>query len=382
MDFDGIDLEDLAGSESPIIGAKNVPTNEPKKDDTQDPAGKSDTDLILEEGLDLDFLAGIGDEDNTGNDDNVEGDKDTRVPADKTAATSSSQNTFTSLALLLKEAGTLGQLTDEDLASITDATSLQEAIDNQIKANEFAGLTEDQKAYLDAIATGVPHETYAQTKANADQYANITDEALESRPDLQAELIKRSFLVKGFDVEQATKYAVLALKGDDSLEDAKEARNALVAFENSRLQDDINARKQKQEKDLEDAQKELAQLKSKVIETSEVIPGIKVNSATREKIFQSMTTPIKVKDNNPLNEVMDLYSNNTEYKMKLHALHVITNGFKDFSKFTKTAKSAATLQLEKTMSTQGSVLAGNSMRSNVASASQIDIRNALKDLKL
>jgi hypothetical protein len=382
MDFDGIDLEELAGSESPILNGmgdhtQTSNTNNAVEDD-DDVEQAEDLDA-----LDMDFIANAGD-DTPGGEHNEEDDVNIdRVPADKSAATSSSQNTFTSLAMLLKEAGTLSDLSEEDLASITDADSLQAAVDGQIKKNEFSDLTEDQKAYLEALAVGVPHEVYAETKSNAAQYEKITDDALETRLDLQAELIKRSFLIKGFDAEKATKYAVLAMKGDAPLEDAKEARNALVAFENSKLQEDINARKLKQETDLATAQKELASLKSKVLESSEVIPGIKVNSVTRERIFKSMTTPIIVKDENPINEVMDLYSKDSEYKMKLHALHVITNGFKDFSKFVKTAKSSAVNQIERQIANSSITgLTGNSMRSsNVVSASKSDIQEALKNLK-
>lgn len=380
MDFDGIDLEDLAGSESPIVNVTGGGHQDPINNDQSDNDGDELPDF---DGIDLDELANDGDDTPGSTNDEEDIDIDKVSADDNSAAASSSQNTFTSLAMLLKEAGTLSGLSEEDLASITDADSLQAAVDSQIKHNEFADLNDEQKSYLEALALGVPHETYAQTKANAAQYEKITDETLETRPDLQAELIKRSFIVKGFDAEKATKYAVLAMKGDDPIEDAKEARNALVAFETSKLQEDVSARKQKQQEDMESAQKELASLKSKVLETSEVIPGIKVNSVTRERIFNSMTTPIKVKDEAPINEVMDLYSNDAEYKMKLHALHVITNGFKDFSKFVKTAKSSAVSQLEKQIANSSVGLTGSSMRSsNVTSASKIDIREALNNLKL
>ncbi len=380
MDFDGIDLEDLAGSESPIVNVTGGGHQDPINNDQSDDDGNELPDF---DGIDLDELANDGDDTPGGKNDEEDIDIDRVSADDNSAAASSSQNTFTSLAMLLKEAGTLSGLSEEDLASITDADSLQAAVDSQIKHNEFADLNDEQKSYLEALALGVPHEAYAQTKANAAQYEKITDETLETRPDLQAELIKRSFIVKGFDAEKATKYAVLAMKGDDPIEDAKEARNALVAFETNKLQEDVSARKQKQQEDMETAQKELASLKSKVLETSEVIPGIKVNSVTRERIFNSMTTPIKVKDETPINEVMDLYSNDSEYKMKLHALHVITNGFKDFSKFVKTAKSSAVSQLEKQIAESSIGLTGSSMRSsNVTSASKIDIREALNNLKL
>jgi len=95
-----------------------------------------------------------------------------------------------------------------------------------------------------------------------------------------------------------------------------------------------------------------------------------------------MTTPTKVTDETPLNEVMDKYQSDQEYKMRLHALDVITKGFTDFSKFTKKAKSNAAQKLEKQIA-QGGTGIGTSMNANgVVSASQTEIKNALDFLKL
>ena len=389
MEFDGIDLEKLENSDGPVLnsdGTDESNTNTQEKD--KDATGDDGVIPPVEDpnAIDLDLVANtIASEDTPGGEVNTENgkkDKDT-VPADNnTAAISSSQNTFTSLASALVEAGTISELTDEDLAGITDASSLLGALDKQVKNNEFSGLNDTQKQYLEALATGVPHDTFVHVKANADQYEQITDEALTSRPDLQKELIKRSFLIKGLNEDKASKYAELAMKGDDALNDAIDSKTALVAFENGKLQDSINARKQEQADNITKADKDLADLKSKITDTSEVIPGIKVNSNTRDKIFKSMTTPIKVKDENPLNDVMDQYSNDPEYKMKLHALHVITKGFTDFSKFNKTFKSSAAKNLEETVSKQGGLITGGSMSTGVVSTSQLEIKNALDNLEL
>jgi len=391
MEFDGIDLEKLENSDGPVLNSDGT-------DDDNLNTQKKDTDAEVKDGdkppvddpdaIDLDLVANTvaGDNQDTpgGEDITKKGNKDKgTVPADNnTVAISSSQNTFTSLASALVEAGTISDLSDEDLAGITDATTLLGALDKQVKNNEFSGLNDTQKQYLDALATGVPHDTFVHVKANADQYAQITDEALEARPDLQKELIKRSFLIKGLKEDKALKYAELAMKGDDAFVDAIDSKNALVAFENSKLQDSIDAGKQEQIDNVAQAEKDLADLKSKITDTSEVIPGIKVNSNTRDKIFKSMTTPTKVKDEEPLNDVMDQYSNDPEYKMKLHALHVITKGFTDFSKFSKTFKTSAARNLEETVSKQGTLKVGTSMSTGVVSTSQLEIKDALDNLEL
>lgn len=390
-EFDGIDLENLANSESSIVETGSISDPNTGKTVNKNTSQASEENDLQDndEGIDINILAGDGDEGTEGNDDeDNDGDssekknKEIKVPADD-AATSSSQNTFTSLASALAEAGTLTTLTDEELAGITDAGSLLEALDKQVKDNEFAKLNDLQKQYMEALEAGVPHDTFVHTMASADAYAKISDEVIEGRADIQAELIRRSFLVKGFSAEKANSYAALAMKGDDPVKEAIESRNALVAFEKGRIDQEINAGKQSQEDQIKEAEKALANLKTKVTETSEVIPGIKVNSPTREKIFKSMTTPIKVKDEMPLNEVMDKYESDAEYKMRLHALHVLTNGFTDFSKFTKTIKSTAIKDLEDKVNSGGFPISGKpASKGVVASASQTDMAEALKHLKL
>lgn len=386
MEFE-LDLDDLANSESPIVNTQNITTPSNEDDpvvlavDTND----NNNAPVVENGFDLDLIANLGDEDTSEQEENEEEDgNDIRVSADDTKANnnSSSQNTFTSLASALVEAGTLTNLNEEELKEVTDAPSLLNALQKQVKENEFKDLNDIQKNYLKALELGVPHDTFVHVQANAEQYKKISDELLETRQDLQFELIKRNFLIKGFDLNKADQYAKLALKNEDPLQEAIESREALVAFENSKLEKDLNARELKLQQDREQADIALSKLKSKVIETSEVIPGIKVNSTTRDKIFESMTTPVKVKDKNPLNEVMLKYQDDPEYKMRLHALDVITKGFTDFSKFQKTIKSNALKELENVVNSGTISKSGKSMSTNVASASQIDMAKELKNLEL
>lgn len=387
MEFDGIDLEDLANSESAIVETGFTDSDESAGNDEKNNDDSTESESALEglepiDGIDLDDLAEISEE-LPGSNDYVEntGEKDNKDSANDTA-TSSSQNTFTSLASALKEAGSFIDMTDEDLASITDADSLLGMFEKQLKNNEFSNLNDNQREYLEALELGVPHDNYASTKANSDQYEKVSDEDIFERPELAQELIKRSFLIKGFDNNKASKYAALATKGDSFQEDAVDARDALVAYENDRLEKEISTRKQSLIDNQEQAQAALSKLKSTVNETSEVIPGMKVNSKQREQIFASMTTPTKVKDDTPLNAVMEKYENDQEYKMRLHALDVMTKGFTDFSKFKKTATTSAAKKLEKQLAQQG-IMSGNSMKDGgVVSTSQLDMKNALDNLKL
>lgn len=383
MDFDGIELSDLENSgssfepgETPEMGTE-AGTNEETEIESVE-----DTQPQTESGIDEDFLAGLESSEEIETGSNEEENKDTKAPSDDGKATSSSQNKFTSLASALNEEGAFN-ITEEELAEITDASSLLEKVLSKVEESTFNDLNENQQEYLTALRAGVPHETYTEHKGNADQYSKLADDDIKNRPALAQELIKRNFLIQGMDLDTANKYSALAMKDESSTDDAIKAKNALVAYENSKIQDEINAREQEKKDAQSNAEKALAELKSKITESSEVIPGIKINSITKEKVFSSMTTPVKQdEDGNPLNAVMDKYSNDPEYKMKLHTLHEITKGFTDFSKFTKTFKSEAARKLEKQIETNN-IKTGSSMKSTgVVSASQLQMKDAIDKLDL
>jgi hypothetical protein len=390
MDFDGIELSDLENSGSTFEAGAT-----PSVDDTDDNTGNEGGDnnspqntpdtSSEEDGIDAEFLAGLEnteDDDDTTGGNTEDGKEDIKAPSADDKATSSSQNTFTSLASALNEEGAFN-MTEEELAGITDADSLLKAVLAKTEENTFSELTDNQKEYLDAMRTGIPHETYATHKANADQYKQLQNTVIQEKPALGQELIKRGFLIQGMDVEKAGKYAALAMKDESWMEDAIKAKNALVAFEEGKIQTEINARKQSEQDAQLKAEKELSELKSKVTESSEVIPGIRINSQTKDKVFTSMTTPVSTdEDGNPLNEVMEKYANDLEYKMRLHTLHNITKGFTDFSKFSKTFKSEAAKKLEKQIENNDIKTGGAMKATGVVSASQIKIKDAIDKLDL
>lgn len=352
--FDSVDLNDLANSESGIIeGSKTPPVR------TDNSNGQNNNDDHKEEkenkdAMSFEDIANLGEIDEI-KDDNKPSSKDTKTPAENNAnASSSSQDSaLPSLALVLKEAGVFSSLNEEDLKDIKDVDGIIKAVEKQIRTNELADLTEEDKEYLEARRKGVSHAEFVESKSVTEQYKALKDEAIEENPNLQFELIRRSFLIKGFDEAKAKRYAEKMMEGDDAIEEALTSKKALIEHEEETLKSKIKEKQESFDKRLKDEQNAIDSLKSKINENFEILPGVKVNSQTKDKIFNSMTSPVKSKDNKFLNEVMDLYGNDPEYKMRMHALHIITKGFTDFSKFKTTAKSAAVEELEKLMKEQG-----------------------------
>lgn len=376
--FKGVSLEDL---ESGKLTEDSIVEETITEDSLLN--GDKGTSNTEDKGIDISVLENLGsglEDDPKGEKENIiEGNSETSE--DSKGSPSSQNKMLSSLTSALVETGVLSSLEESDLENIKDTDSLMEAIAKQIKYNEFKDLSDEQKDYLEAIRNGVDAETYTQTKANASQYKKLTEEVIENNTALQKELIRRSFLVKGFDEEKAAKYADLAMKDDNAIEEAKLAKNSLVAHEEKLLQDSIEAEKAKKQAKLDEEVKKLEDLKSKITETSELIPGIKFNSSFKDKAFSSMTTPIKVdKEQGPLNEVMKAYKEDPEYKLKLHALHIATKGFTDFSKLGTSTKTQAVKSLKEKLD-QPSVTSGNPIHVT-SSSSQKDLVKALEGLNL
>lgn len=381
MDFN-IDLSELEGSEGAIIeGATQTSTTEIPNNTQEVSSNATPVEPSTEEpafGFEIEDLENLGAIFTQGEQgDTTEEPANPNTPAD--SFSSENKDAFSSFAATLKSAGVFSSLEDEDLKNIKSTEDLIKVVEKEIKENKFKGLTERQRNYIEAVESGMPEDKAVSYQNALKTYEQVTDELIETNPGVREELFKRNFLVKGFDEASAIKHAKAIAATDDAAEEAKNVKKSLIAH----IQDTFNAEKEanqlaKQE-ELEKETKLLSELKSNLNETSQVLPGISINSQTKEKIFNSLITPVEEKEGNPLNEVMKSYSQDNAYKLRLHALHVITNGFKDFSKFKTTSKSEVIQEFDAIMS------APNASKSNVKSiegSTTNAIKEALATLKI
>lgn len=397
--FGDVDLSQLAGSEGAIVKSEEVvgtptPPVEEKKEEKTGEKEQPKAEPANEDGIDISFLENSETAIVTETDDKLEskieeepGNKDTKTsqtPATGTEDSPSSiTNTLTSFKHALKEAGVFS-LPDEELEEVKDAESLVKALEKQIKEREFEDLNEDQKKYLEAVRSGVPHHEYSEHNSNADQYKQLADSDIKEKQNLQHELVRRKFLVKGESEENALRYANMAIESGKGEFEAFAAQKELISYEEGLIQKKIDDAKALQEKTEKDAIEKLNKMKSELKEKSEIISGIKINSQTKDKVYDSLVNITEVGDNKtPMNDVMKSYSEDEEYKIRLHTLHVITKGFTDFSKFEKTSKSNAIKELDNKLSQKSTEIKGGSGATGGNTGSTtLSIREALQNLKL
>jgi len=339
--FEGISIEDLQNYDPNDDQSKvTVQTLEIDSDNKTIKDLKTGVEIIdnVDLSFDLDELANI----TVSEGDKEQANKDNKQskPASVDKSSSVTNTLLSTLASNLRKAGILDELSDEELEGIADEDKLYDVIQKQIKANEYKSLTEDQKLYLEAIKSGIPEEDFAINRKNSAYFKNIDDEALADNKQLQADLIYQGFLIKGFSKEEASEYAISIVKSDANAYDkALKSKDSIIKYNDDVLLKEIKAEEDKVKLKQEDNRKKLNELKTKIESSTELVPGITINKTTKDKIYNSITKSVAVdEDGVPMNEVLDKYIKDADYKMKLHAFHILTNGFTDFSKINTETK--------------------------------------------
>ena len=127
---------------------------------------------------------------------------------------------YSSVATHLHETGVLPSLNEE--SKIENADDLQVAIQAEITN----GLEETARQYKEAMQRGEPEDAYVKYQRQQEQLTDITEDVLTAADnnDLRFKINAQDFLNRGFNVEEAKKFAQ---RSQDLGEDANDARGAL-----------------------------------------------------------------------------------------------------------------------------------------------------------
>lgn len=254
---------------------------------------------------------------------------------DKSESKSAEQpSLFNSFASILADEGVL-LVSDEEAEKITDAKSFLEAIKTTVKKNEFSDLTEPQKKALEAFRAGVPAQEYIKSANDMEILDSIKKEDIEGENEqslkLRKDLIIENMIRKGLTETKAEKYAQMHIDAGSDKEEAVDAHKSLVAMATIDINKRAEEKAEKERKAKERREAFQTELK-KSVETVDIIPGMNLNPSIRQEVFKSMTTPVTTtKDGRSYDAVMTNWTKDTGYKMRVHALHVLTKGFTDFT---------------------------------------------------
>lgn len=229
--------------------------------------------------------------------------------------------------------------------------ALFDYIDEEInKRSDFihSSLNAEQREYLNALASGIPTNFYANAKANQVKYESITEDTLSEDEDLQ-ESVMREYLKATTKFSDTKIDKLIKDKKDlgDLLDESVEAVSELRELSKNQI---ANAKKEQERLEQEAAEnnrKQLEQIKKNIEETTEIL-GFKLNKKLQDTIYKSLTTPVtKTPDGTYLNALAAKRAENpVEFEKKLHFLFHITKGFEDFTTLKKPVKTTAIQELK------------------------------------
>lgn len=280
---------------------------------------------------------------------------DEDIDEDAPDSEESNSSPLTSLTSALREDGVLSSLSDDELKEIKSGSDLISVIRKQIEKNEYSDLNEDQKEYLKALRNGVPEDSYREAKNSSKQLADISafDLEGEDKLDFRRKVLTQDFLVKGFEQSEAEKYAERSIDLGEDVEDSKKALARLQKVEKERIAKLSEEAETRNREAQENYQKRLNTLKTKVLDTKEVIPNLKVNEDTQNKVYDLMTkTAGYDRNNNPISAVVKSMIEDQDYLVKLNYLHHLTDGFKSWDSLTGPVSNSAVNKLDRALAAQ------------------------------
>jgi len=237
---------------------------------------------------------------------------DDKTPPSKTKGSSSS-SPFKPFAKALSEEGFLPSFEDEEFDKLVEelggeTEALMElsrrSINEDIETYKREA-DEDFRNFLEARDAGLDLGQWADVYEAKKAYAGITEDKIDDDEALQKALITENLKYRGMADDEIAD-TIEAYETTGKLADnAKKAHKNLIKITDQqelKLKED----KVKQENATKLAREEnLKSLRKEVDTITEIVPGIKINKQTKDKIFSSITTPVKTGTNGePMNLAM------------------------------------------------------------------------------
>ena len=254
----------------------------------------------------------------------------------------SSSNLYSSLAAFVHEQGLLPSL-DIDLKEIKSADDFASVFNKELDIQAELRLN-DYLANLDLNKIGI-------AKKDIQDLSTINSDLLKNDIDLAKRIIYDDYLNQGLDEKKANRMLnrLIDLGDDAILEDAEESLESLKEFKAREIERETQSYKERLEADKIQQAKLDEQMKKTIYESKDLISGLKPNKALQDKVYKSINDIVgKSPDGTFENKFMkERRENPLEFEIRMYHFYELTNGFKDLSKISTTAKSSAVKDLEK-----------------------------------
>lgn len=268
-------------------------------------------------------------------------------PAGTHSDSSSSTLTLQTLISAMRTEGYLPNATEEEIKSISKPSDIAELIKREIETNEYNDLPDDAAQALKAIRNGAKWDEIVAFKKqeafnNSLEITDIKgddDSSIENRKAVLAQYYKRTTQFNDAKIDKLIQNFINTGTDEseaiDALKELKELDKTVLEEFNKKQEENAKLAKQKQEE-------RVTTLKKTINETKEIIPGITLNQKQKDSLFKSIVEPVaKTASGIPVNDFTNKYNTDENFRLKVHALTILTNNFSDLGAFeAKTKKSA------------------------------------------
>ena len=351
MDFldEELDIENIFMDESELERTQEELTPEEKeKKKNEKPTELNEEDLFLS-------TESVSSEEET------QEQEDTTLAEEQKKKNSTSPNTYSSLAIALKQDGILSELEDKDIEEVKDAESLALAIEKQVESR----FESSQKRIKEALDNDVDPSDIKRFENTLTYLNNIKEEDIkdetEKGENLRKQLIFTDLINKGFSKERATKKVNQSFDSGTDIEDALDALDGNKEHFSDSYQKLIDDAKAETEAEKKRIKKDSETLQKKILDTESPFGELKLDKATRKAAFDNINKPIfKDEDGTYLTAIQKYQKDNKiDFMHKLGVIFTLTDGFKNMEKLIKGAVAKETRkglkELEHVLATSRSI---------------------------
>ena len=290
------------------------------------------------------------------------------APVEKPNTNSSSpSNAMLVFAKTLEQEGLISDFSDEDFTKLVEETgsptnAIVELVNKTIGATIEQHINSQDSEYQEFVRmrdSGVDLNEYAKISKQARGYASYKLEDVKEDESLQKKVVAEALKLTGMPDDEITDTI-------ESYEDTgklgKRAESAVAKlnkFKEDALKKLELEAKQAEQKQAEAVQQQLASIRKSIDDTTEIIPGIKHNKQTKDKLFDMITKPAGVIGGQSVNAItMKMHENPTKFNLIL--AEMIRLGIFDgkWDSITKVSKTKAITDLEKVVNSNTSYTAG------------------------
>lgn len=243
---------------------------------------------------------------------------------------SSPSNFYSSIARAAKEDGIFADLDDETIDKISNAEDFGKALDKQVQSM----LDAKQKRIDSALTAGVPDNVIQGYERTLDYLDSIDEKKIseesEAGQTLCRQLIYQDFINRGFSKERANREVQKSFSAGTEIDDAKAALQGNKDFFTEKYNSIIEEQEQERQNTVKEQEKAQKELEREILEGADIFEGLKLDKATRRKVFDSISAPFaKDPDTGMILTEIQKYErdNRKDFIKKIGLLYVMTDKF-------------------------------------------------------